>query len=54
MKYVSGLIFDPIKMKCFLQKKIMVHFLIIKELEYQKKKLEECLFATNEKKLKEY
>ena len=27
-----------LKMKCFMQKKIMEHFLIIKELEFQKKK----------------
>ena len=30
----SGLIFDPIKMKCFMQKKIMVLFLIMKELSF--------------------
>ena len=28
---ICGLIFDPIKMKCFMLKKIMVHFLTTKE-----------------------
>ena len=34
-------------MKCFMLKKIMELFLIIKELEFQKKSIEDCLFATN-------
>ena len=37
-------------MKCFMQKKIMVLFLIMKELEFQKNELSECLFATGGKK----
>ena len=35
---VSGLIYDPIKDEMFYAEKIMVLFLIIKELKFQKKK----------------
>ena len=37
-------------MKCFMLKKIVVHFLITKESKFQKKKeIEDCLFATGGK-----
>ena len=44
---ISGIIFDPIKDEIFLQKKTRVHILIITGLEFPKKDLDECLFATN-------
>ena len=36
---LSGVIFDPIKNEIFLPKKIQVLFLIVKELEFPKKKI---------------
>ena len=47
---ISGLIFDPIKMKCFMLKKIMVHFLN-QRIRVSKKKIEKCLFASNDWKI---
>ena len=42
---ISGLIFDPIKDEMFFAEKIVALFLTIKELEFQKNNLEDCLFA---------
>ena len=46
----SGLIFDPIKEKCFMQKKIMVLFLTMKELEFLKKMNYQSVYSLQEEK----
>ena len=43
---ISGLIFDPIKDEIFYAEKDNGAFLIIKELEFQKNEINDCLFVT--------